>query len=104
MRTPSLIGLAVVLLALAGCQSPPGADPVPVAGSPATPAAADDTCGAASYAWLIGENRSRIPATPAGKTVRVVCSTCAMTMDFNAERLTIVFDEDSGIVSKLNCG
>jgi hypothetical protein len=34
----------------------------------------------------------------------VVCSTCAMTMDFNAERLTIVFDEDSGIVSKLNCG
>lgn len=63
-----------------------------------------DTCGVASHAWLVGQNRDRIPPAPAGAVVRIVCSTCAMTMDFNASRLNIVYDEKTKIVSKLSCG
>ena len=45
-----------------------------------------------------------MPAAPAGKVVRVVCSTCPMTMDFNAERLNVIYDEKTGLVTRLSCG
>lgn len=35
--------------------------------------------------------------------VRFVCTTCAATMDFSAERLTVVFDAASGRIRKLGC-
>jgi hypothetical protein len=114
----SILFVLLSAAALAGCQSPSAPDATPAAdastpttpetpaapASPTVPTGADDTCGAASYAWLIGENRSKIPATPPGKTVRVLCTTCPMTMDFNAGRVNIVYDEKSGIVGRIGCG
>jgi hypothetical protein len=98
------IGLAAGLLA--ACQSTtPEADatpapmPPPSAAEPAT-----DSCGATALASLVGQDKSRAPATSDARPVRVVCSTCPMTMDFNAARLNVVFDEKTGVVQKLNCG
>ena len=92
--------LLIAAMALSACQTatPDAPSPEPVA------MPSPDTCNAKSHAWLVGEPRSRIPAAPAGSTVRVVCSTCAMTMDFSEARLNIFFDEKTGIVSKLTCG
>ena len=84
-------------LVLTACQATPP-------GRGVDPDTATDTCGVASHAWLVGQNRDRIPPAPAGAVVRIVCSTCAMTMDFNASRLNIVYDEKTKIVSKLSCG
>ena len=127
MRISTLLVLAAAL-ALGACQSPaptPSGNTLETPPTPATPAApatpttpatpatpatsavptgADDTCGAATYAWLIGEDRAKIPATPPGKTVRVLCSTCPMTMDFHAGRVNIIFDQKSGVVGKISCG
>jgi hypothetical protein len=63
-----------------------------------------DTCGAKTYAWVVGKSKDRIPPAPSGKVVRVVCTTCMMTMDFNAERVNIFFDRKTGLVTRLSCG
>lgn len=93
----------LIAVSLAGCQGPQADKTVkatPAPGQLPTP----DTCGAKDYAWLIGDNRSRVPAAPEGKVIRVVCTTCAMTMDFNASRLNVIHHEKTGVVEKLTCG
>lgn len=110
------IAIASLLsIALAACQPTrpgPQADPAPAQATeeqaPASPAASQlptpDTCDAKTYGWLLGENRSRVPAAPEGKVIRVVCSTCAMTMDYSESRLNVIFLEKTGLVQKLTCG
>jgi hypothetical protein len=98
------ISLAAGLLA--ACQSTtPETDATP-ASEPPTAAAepAADSCGAAAHASLVGQDKSRAPATSDARPVRVVCSTCPMTMDYNAARLNVIFDEKTGVVQKLDCG
>ena len=111
MRIDSRIKLSasflLLLAGLAACQSPPPSTP-PADGaadaSPTLPAADQDTCQAASYASLLGSNYKQAPAAPAGKVFRVVCTTCPMTMDFNPQRLNIIYDEKSGLIRRLTCG
>lgn len=98
-----LVAAGVLAIALSGCQGPQADKTVktpPTSAQLPTP----DTCGAKEYAWLIGENRSRVPAPPEGKVIRVVCTTCPMTMDFNESRLNVIHHADTGIVEKLTCG
>lgn len=92
-----LIGAGV--LGLAACA------PVQDGGGTVPPM--DDTadqCMAAQYQSLIGQNRSQIPAQPAGATWRVTCTTCPVTMDFNPRRLNIFYDERTGVVREVRCG
>ena len=93
-------------LVLGACQSsPPPVSPVsPASPSAAVPTGAADTCDAAGHAALLGKPHDAVPAAPAGKVIRVVCSTCPMTMDYNAARLNVIFDAKSGVVQKLTCG
>ena len=85
---------------------PPTATPEPGVPEalPSLPTAEQDTCGASTYATWLGQEYGRVPPAPAGKVVRVVCSTCPMTMDFSAERLNIIYDEKTGLVTRLSCG
>jgi hypothetical protein len=92
------------LVALAFSVAVLGACAAPAAEGPATPAAGENQCHASDYQNLVGRQKSQIPAKPAGATWRVVCSTCAMTMDYNPERLNIVYDETTGVVTKVSCG
>ena len=113
---------SMLVIALAACQST-GGEPrlqggggevapggVAAEAAPTAPSSAasqlpsPDTCEAKTYGWLLGENKSRVPAAPEGKLIRVVCSTCAMTMDYSASRLNVIFLEKTGIVQKLTCG
>jgi hypothetical protein len=34
----------------------------------------------------------------------VVCSSCAVTQEFNAARQTIVYDSQTGLVRSVKCG
>ena len=72
--------------------------------SPAYRPTADDQCGAAALQYLVGRPRTEIPVPLQPSTRRVVCSTCVITRDYRADRQTIVFDSDSGLIKSVGCG
>ena len=72
--------------------------------SPAYRPVANDQCGAAALQYLVGRPRTEIPVPLQPSTRRVVCSTCVMTQDYRADRQTIVFDSDTGLIKSVACG
>ena len=86
---------AVALSACAPTQdaaTTPGAEPTPVA------------CKAGDYQEYVGRNRSTIPAAPAGRIFRVLCSSCAATMDYRDNRVTFTYDDTTNVVTRVSCG
>jgi len=92
---------ALVVLALGACQAPVADKPAPVSGAAAAP---DDTCGAAALQAYVGRPRSELPVAPPGKPRRMVCEKCPMTMDFNLERQTILYDRATDLITAARCG
>lgn len=80
---------------------PPAPRPVP---APAYKPVSNDTCGAAALQYLIGKPRTEIPVPLQPSQRRVVCSTCVTTQEFRADRQTIVFDSDTGLITSVKCG
>lgn len=93
-----------VTLALAAAGALVACAPQPGSGGPAAPPPGENECRASDYRHLVGRPKSEIPATPAGATWRVTCSTCPVTMDYNPKRLNIVFDDATGVVKQVSCG
>ncbi len=98
---PPLITAAVLAVLTVACapvqegQSPPagGAEPAPVA------------CQTGDYQEYVGRNRSTIPAEPPpGRTFRVTCSSCAVTMDYRFNRVTFVYDDKTDLITRVACG
>ena len=91
---------------------PPQPMPVPAQPQPApqqSPAQslrpmANDQCGASTLQYLVGRPRTEIPVPLQPSTRRGVCSTCVITRDYRADRQTIVFDSDSGLIKSVGCG
>jgi len=94
---------------------PPPPQPVPVPAQPVPAPAqqapaqslrpmANDQCGASSLQYLVGRPRTEIPVPLQPSTRRVVCSTCVITQDYRADRQTIVFDSDTGLIKSVACG
>lgn len=113
--------LAVAVLSVSACAAsapeintpaklptPAGLVPVKIVPEPQNmpplPEPKTDSCGAGELASLIGKPRSQIPAPVYPDRRRVACTTCPMTPDVRADRLTILFDADTGIVKELKCG
>ena len=101
-----IVTFALTMTLLAACASEPLAPPPPPKPAPPAPAPAPepDRCGAAEAQKYVGRARTEIPAPVHPNLQRVVCSTCAMTMDFNERRLNFIFDEKTGIVKEARCG
>ncbi len=119
------LGFAFAIMILGGCASAPEQE-TPVAPPPPPPPPAyhppaqsqtqspvpkptfkplaNDTCGANDLQYLIGKPRTDIPVPlqPSGR--RVVCSTCVTTQEYRADRQTIVFDTDTGLIKSVTCG
>jgi len=94
--------LAVAVLSVSACAAS-----APKINTPAKlplPEPKMDSCGAGELASLIGKPRSQIPVPVYPDRHRVACTTCSMTSDVRADRLTILFDADTGIVKELKCG
>ncbi|HEY3813028.1 MAG TPA: I78 family peptidase inhibitor [Caulobacteraceae bacterium] len=79
--------------AAAAAAVPP--DPVP---------GREDACGAGAYQYLVGKPKSEIPAKPPGAIWRVVSNKQAVTMDYIAARLDIVWNADTKRVMTVRCG
>jgi hypothetical protein len=83
--------------------APPPAPP-PQAVAPRPPAPPSDSCGADALQYLVGKPRTEIPVPVNPGRRRVVCSTCAMTMDYQSTRQTIIYDSKTDLVSSVKCG
>jgi len=99
------------LMALFACATPelepaPAPLPPPKVEEPAPMPAEEpkDSCGAKPLQYLVGRPKSEIPVPVDPTRRRVTCTTCAVTMDYNPERLNIVFDVDTGVIKELKCG
>jgi len=78
--------------------------PAPPPRAPEYKPMANDTCGAQALQNLVGKPRTEIPVPLYPDRRRVVCSTCVVTQEFRADRQTIVFDTDTGIIKSVTCG
>ncbi len=107
-----LAGCAV----LCGCASDtadtPGGRPPPlrvVAGSlllpaPGPPRPLRDTCGAGTLASLLGRPRNQIPVPVDLTHRRVACTACPVAPDVQLDRVNILFDAQTGLVTRITCG
>lgn len=102
MKTFLTLTAAAGFLALAACSPNPGGGVTTLPGEigQVTPVA----CKAGDYQDYVGRNRSTIPAAPEGRIFRVLCSTCAATMDYSANRVTFTYDDRTNVVTQVGCG
>lgn len=90
-------GLAAALAAACAPMETPDLTPAP-------PSSGEKVCRAENYQRYIGRNRSELPRTPADENWRLACSTCAVTMDYRADRLTIVYNTQTNLIESARCG
>lgn len=64
---------------------------------------ATDTCGAAQNQSLIGRNIAAV-SFAADANVRVACTTCAVTMDYQPDRMNVFFDQETEVIQRVTCG
>ena len=72
-------------------------------GATPTSAAPDlSSCGAKEFARYIGAPVEALKRVRQGD-VRYVCAGCAMTMDYNTGRLTVIYDPKTERIKRLGC-
>lgn len=98
MKTMLMLTAFASAVALSACA--PMQESAPAAGGEAAPV----TCKASDYQEYVGRNRSTIPTAPAGRIFRVLCSTCAATMDYRDNRVTFTYDDKTNVVTRVSCG
>lgn len=97
MKTLALaLTAAGLMAACAPMDDAGGATPPPGEGA--------SQCKADQYQRFVGRNRSELPAAPTGATWRVTCTTCPMTMDFNPERMNVLYNQQTNIIEQVRCG
>lgn len=74
----------------------------PISTGPASAAPDLSSCGAKEFERYIGEPVETLERLRQND-VRYVCAGCAMTMDFRANRLTVVYGDKTGRIKKLGC-
>lgn len=88
-----LMSMAALVLAGA-CASPPMVGP--------EPSGQAWRCDAEDARSLVGSHRGAV-LFPTDANVRFVCTQCAMTRDYRPDRLTIFYDEASGMIEDVRC-
>ena len=87
-------------LALSACAP----TETPAAGAAPGGDSAFKGCKVEDYQAYVGRNRSTVPSAPEGQTFRVLCTTCAATMDYRENRVNFVYDEATGVIQQVKCG
>ncbi len=87
-------------VARAAVEVETGQVPVP----PPYPRISNDTCGANALAYLIGRPKTEIPIPTDLSHRRVACAACPVAPDVRLDRLNIIYDAETGKVTRLSCG
>ena len=96
----AIIGGAMAVMA--ACAPQP-------ATAPEAPAAQPDgdspawRCDADDARSLIGSHVGAV-TFPQDSNVRIACTTCAVTQDYQENRLNLFFDQETGVIERVTCG
>lgn len=97
-----LIPALLLAAGLAGCTV--GSSVVPPAPAlPSVPAGADDTCAAAPYAGLVGQDATALERVEIMREIRIIRPGMAVTRDFRAGRINFDIDVTNRI-TRIYCG
>ena len=94
------IFLVLPFLVLAACDMPPVSPPQPAV---PIPPAAQDTCSAARYANLVGQDATALERVLIMGQVRVIRPGQAVTMDFRPDRINFNINAEN-LVASIRCG
>lgn len=95
---PSLAIFTLVALGACTTAGPSGSDDMTIVdvGGPGQ-------CKPEDWQVYVGQPRQSLPSAPKGLTFRVLCQTCAATMDYRANRVTFTYD-DKDQITRAACG
>lgn len=88
-----------MLMLATACTGPAPIAPQQGTPRPTMPSPAEDTCNAARYAGLIGQDATALERVLILSQVRVIRPGQAVTMDYRAERINFNVDEGNRITS-----
>ena len=71
--------------------------------APVVEAEGPQRCDASASRSLVGSHVGAVDFA-AGANVRIVCTTCATTRDYRADRLNVRFNQSTGIIERVDCG
>lgn len=60
-------------------------------------------CDAEGARSLIGSHHGAV-TFPQNSNVRMACTTCAVTHDYQEDRLNLFFDQETGVIERVSCG
>jgi hypothetical protein len=86
------------LLTAAACAAP-----VAVVEGPPVPDGPADTCGAAPYAALVGQDATALEKVLIMRQIRIIRPGQGVTMDYQVGRINFLIDETNRI-SQITCG
>jgi len=90
---------AVAFLALAACAPTPATTDEPIRSADGT-----GQCRIEDWKSYEGKPRQSLPTAPQGLTFRVLCDTCAATMDYRQDRVTFTYNEATQKITRVACG
>ncbi len=88
----------LALVILSACEAP-----VAVVEGPPAPVGAADTCGAAPYAYLVGQDATALERVLIMRQIRIIRPGDAVTMDFREVRINFEID-DTNRIARIFCG
>jgi Peptidase inhibitor I78 family len=88
--------IAPVILLLSACAQAPQL-------TPPAPPVGEDTCNAAQYGGLVGQDATALERVLLMGPVRVIRPGMAVTMDYSATRINFAID-DANRISAITCG
>lgn len=103
MRLMSLSILAGAAAVLAACAAQPAAAPETPGSAPGENGGMVWRCDAEDARSLVGSHHGAV-TFPREANVRMACTTCAVTQDYQENRLNLFFDQETGIIERVSCG
>jgi hypothetical protein len=62
-----------------------------------------DACHASDYQRFVGQPRASMPQPPADTELRTSCTTCPVHSDLRANRINVLFNEQTQVIEKIAC-
>jgi len=62
-----------------------------------------DACRASEWQRYVGEPLSSLPPAPEGMILRTYCTTCAKTDDLRQDRINVVFEQSTQVITEIAC-